>query len=190
MKFFLLRGIYVKKENINGILLCLFEAAVGILLLINPIGFTTGIITAAGIVLLIIGLINVIKYFRADIGEAVMGQYLAKGLIALLAGGFCTLRAHWFIATFPALTIIYGVAVLIAGLGKVQVTCDMIRCKNKKWVVGFISALLSIVCAAVILKNPFATATVLWMFTGITLIVEAVIDVITLILRSSGKAKI
>lgn len=170
------------KNNINGILLCLFEIVVGVLLLINPLGFTTGIITTAGIVLLIIGLITVIKYFRTEVDEASKGKYLVKGLVALLAGAFCTFKSHWFIVTFPALTILYGIVVLITGLGKVQLTFDMIRKKNKKWFFAIISALLSIICAAVILNNPFTSITVLWMFTGITLIAESIVDVITLII--------
>lgn len=178
-----------KLKNMNGILLCLFEIVVGILLLIDPLGFTTGIITTAGIVLLIIGLITVIKYFRTEADEASTGQYLVKGLVALLAGAFCTFKSHWFIVTFPALTIIYGIVVLITGLGKVQLTFDMIRKKNKKWFLAIISALLSIICAVVILNNPFTSTTVLWIFTGITLIVESVIDIITLIVSGSGKTE-
>ena len=34
------------KENANGIVLCLFELIVGILLLINPVSFTAWIIKA------------------------------------------------------------------------------------------------------------------------------------------------
>ena len=33
----------------GGLVACVIEIAVGILLLINPVGFTTGIIVAAGI---------------------------------------------------------------------------------------------------------------------------------------------
>lgn len=178
------------KNNINGILLCLFEIVVGILLLINPLGFATGIITTAGIILMLLGLITVIKYFRTEAEEASRGQYLVKGLVALLAGAFCTFKTNWFIVTFPVLSIVYGIAVLIIGLGKVQFTFDMIRKKNEKWFLGIISALLSIICAVVILNNPFSSTVVLWMFTGITLIAESIVNIITLIVSgSSGKAE-
>lgn len=175
------------KRNLNGILLCLFEIVIGILLLIDPVGFTAGIITTAGIVLLITGLISVIKYFRTEAREAAAGQYLLKGLVELLAGGFCAFKSGWFIVTFPAITLIYGIVVLITGLGKVQMTLDLVRAKNKKWFLAIISALISIVCAVVILNNPFTSTTILWMFTAITLIVEAVFDIITLIISGSGK---
>lgn len=173
------------KKNVNSIVLCLFEIVVGILLLINPIGFTTGIITAAGIVLIVIGIISAIKYFKADAKEATTGQYLTKGLISLLVGGFCTFKSQWFIVTFPALTLLYGVVVLITGLCKIQLTADMIRRKSKKWFLAVISAVISIVCGIVIMNNPFTSTAVLWMFTGMTLIVESVFDVVTLII--SGK---
>jgi len=75
----------------------------------------------------------------------------------------------------------YGVGVLSAGLAKVQFTFDMIRQKNKKWFFALIGAAISIVCAIIILNNPFATTAVLWIFTGISLIVEAVFDAVTLI---------
>lgn len=176
------------KQNANSIFLCLFELLVGVLLLIDPVGFTSGIIVAAGIVLLVLGLIKVIKYFRADMQEAAAGQLLVKGLVSLLFGCFCVFRSQWFIATFPLLTIIYGVATLVAGLGKVQLCVDLLRRKNKKWFLAAISAVVSIVLAVVIIRSPFASTAVLWTFTGISLIVEAVLDVITLIV--SGKARV
>ena len=46
------------KSNIGGIVMCLFEIMAGILLLVNPVMFTSGIIVALGIVLLVIGLLG------------------------------------------------------------------------------------------------------------------------------------
>lgn len=174
------------KNSLNGTVICLFELIVGILLLINPIGFTTGIIIAAGIILMIVGLINVIKYFKVDVAEASMGQYLMKGLLALLTGLFCIFKARWVIITFPALTIIYGVVLFIAGLSKVQLTFDMLRKKNKKWFLAVISAIISIICSVLIINKPFVTTAALWIIIGITLIVEAVIDFVTMIFNKKG----
>ena len=177
----------VLKNNIKGITLCLIEVLVGILLLINPVGFTSGIIVAAGVFLILVGLIFVIKYFKDDAQEAAIRQTLVKGLMALLTGVFCVLKSNWFVVTFPVLTIVYGIIILIAGLGKIQSTIDMIRQKKKKWFVSALSALISTVCAVIILNKPFASTAILWMFTGITLIIESVFDLIVLIV--SGKNK-
>lgn len=168
------------KTNASGIFTCLLEILVGILLLLNPVGFTEFIIIVVGIVLLLMGLLSIIKYFRTDIKDAMNSQLLSKGLIILLIGGFCTLKSEWFIATFPILTVVYGVAILLAGLGKIQWMMDAIRLKRGKWFLPAISALLSVVCGIVIIMNPFSSTVALWMFTGISLIVEAVFDGVTL----------
>lgn len=169
------------KELTNGLVLCLFELIVGVLLLIDPIGFTSSIIMIAGIVLILMGLVEIIRYFKTGTAEAAMGQSLAKGLFSVLAGAFCAFRTQWFIVTFPALTIIYGVVILLTGIGKVQLTVDMLRQKNKKWFWAAINAVISVACAVVILKSPFTSTAVLWMFAGISLIIEGVLDIVTMI---------
>ena len=141
----------------------------------------------AGIVLLLIGLAEVIKYFRTTAIEAATNQTLTKGLLSILAGGFCVLKTEWFIATFPMITIIYGIVILMTGIAKVQLTIDMLRFQNKKWFWAAISSLISIICALVILKNPFASTALLWIFTGVSLIAEGVLDIITLIMGKNFK---
>lgn len=39
---------------------------------------------------------------------------------------------NWFIATFPLLTILYGILILLTGFFKVQWAMDMIRMKQGK----------------------------------------------------------
>lgn len=178
------------KQHSNTILLSLFEILVGILLLIDPIGFTSGIITAFGIVLLAGGIICIVNYFRMDAVAAAASQSLAKGLVAVGAGTFCIFKTGWFIATFPLLTILYGIAVLGASMIKIQWTVDVIRLKYNKWFLPAISAVISLICAAVILANPFTTTLALWMFTGISLILEAIFDVIALFFnKNNGKSE-
>ncbi len=172
----------ILKQNGNTIILCIIEALAGILLLINPMHFTAGIIIAAGVALMVDGLLNVIRYFRSSPEEAAASRLLMRGLVALLAGGFCAFNPGWFVAAFPVIAILYGITILIVGLGKVQNTMDMIRMKNPKWWWGAISAVISIVCALVIISNPFSSTVVLWWFAGISLIVEAVFDLVTLIM--------
>ena len=170
-----------QSSKLSAILLALCEGIIGILLLMNPVGFTTGIIVFLGIVLLVIGVAAVVQYFRTDPVEAALEQGLTWGCIEILAGLFCILKSGWFIITFPLLTILYGVGILITGVAKVQRTVDMIRLKLKKWFWMAISAAVTILCAVVILCTPFSSASVLWMFIAIMLIVEAVIDVIAVI---------
>lgn len=175
------------RENFNGIITCLFELVIGILLLINPMGFTTGIIMTAGGILILIGVINCIKYFTTELREATKGQYLTKGLIAVLSGAFCVLNTEWFLVTFPALTVIYGVAVLLAAVEKVQLCMDLLRLKRKKWYLAAISSVISIICAVIILKNPFSSVEITWIIAGVSLILEAVFDMYILMANSKTR---
>ncbi len=166
------------KRSFGSIAMSLAEIMIGILLLVNPVAFTSGIIVAFGIVLMMIGIGTTIKYFRTEPEEAAFSQTLVKGLIGLLAGAFCTFNSHWFLATFPVLTLVYGVVILVTGITKVQWTIDIIRMKHRKWFWMAISAAISVLCGIIVISNPFSTTAVLWMFTGISLIVDAVFDMI------------
>ncbi len=181
-------GIFVKtlRQTANAIILCIIEAAAGILLLIHPVGFTSTVIIVAGIALMLDGLLNIINYFRSNPADGAAGQLLMRGRICILAGAFCAFNSGWFLVTFPVITVLYGVAVLVGGMGKIQAAMDMRRMGNNKWWWALISAVISIVCAMVIINNPFSSTMAIWLFTGISLIAEAIVDVIALVV-SRGK---
>lgn len=166
----------------GAIFLCVAEMMVGVLLLINPAGFTKGIIMAFGVLLGIGGVVTTIGYFRTAPAQAAVQQKLAKGLILLALGLFCVCNADWFIAAFPILTMLYGVASLFLGVMRIQWTVDNMRMKTGKWLWSAIGAALTLAFAAIILCNPFASTTVLWAFVGITLIIEAGVDVVALVM--------
>lgn len=76
---------------------------------------------------------------------------------------------------------------LVAGVSKIQTMVDMLRLHNNKWFWAGINAFVSIICAIVILWSPFTTTAVLWIFVGVSLIVEAVLDIVILFLAYIGK---
>lgn len=181
------RAVKINKErflnmNVNAIpslFRSIIELIIGILLLINPIGFTSGIIICAGVVLTIMGICKLFKYFIDEPEDAAKSHNFSKGTLILLLGIFCMFKSEWFIQAFPLLTVIYGIFTLIIGITKLQGSIDMKRLDNKYWYVALISAALTLICATFILANPFATTAVLWTFIAVTLIIEAVMDILT-----------
>jgi len=172
----------------SGVGISLLELLVGILLLVDPVAFTGGIIVALGAVLMVAGVVNVIRYFRTEPVEAAISKSLAKGLMELLGGAFCAFRSQWFLATFPVLTLIYGVVILVAGLNKLQWMMDSIRVKRRGWLLVALSAVISLVCGVMIIMNPFGSTSVIWIVIAVSLIVEALIDIVTTFI-SAKKAK-
>lgn len=169
------------KENIGNIMMFLGELIVGILLLINPLGFTKTIIIGIGICFTVMGILQIIKYFQTHILDILHEHSLSNGLILTVFGVFCVFWSDWFIATFPVLTVIYGVIILITGLKKVEWMVTALRLKRKYWYVTGINALLTIIFSVVVIGNPFSTITMLWQFTGIMLIIEAIFDVVSIV---------
>lgn len=169
-------------SKLVNVLMAICEVAAGVLLLINPVSFTKVILIVLGGIFVIMGVVSAVQYFRATPLRAAAGKGLVRGCVEIAFGVFCIVRSNWFLATFPVLTVIYGVVTLVSGFTKLQWTVDMIRMKMRKWGLAALSAVVTILCAMVILGNPFASSTVLWMFIGIALIVEAVADLIAAIL--------
>ena len=174
------------KEKLKGksqwIIMGILEVLIGILLLVNPVYFTAGIVIASGVLLILGGLMNGWRYFKASPAVAEREKTLVLCLMGLALGVLCVAGTKQVIAAFPVLTALYGVAILIGGFCKVQLTVDGIRNEHKGWGWPALSAALSIAFAVVILCRPFATTVAIWRFTGITLIVEAVVDALTVLI--------
>ncbi len=175
------------KRKLGGLLYCLLQIVVGVLLLFDPVRFASGIIMAIGVVLTLLGLVGVIKYFRNPVEEAAKSQALTKALLMVLVGLFCAFGTDWLIVTFPIITILYGVMMLVVGISKIQFVVDTIRRKEKSWFLGLISAVITLACAGVVILNPFSSTAVLWMFTGISITVDALFDIVALFLVKGAK---
>ena len=175
------------QKYLSGMVLSLFEIFVGVLLLINPFEFTSGIIMVLGAILLFVGVVCVFRYFREEAGKAALEQNLFKALIALAVGGFCVLGNGFIVEISSFLAFVYGAIILITGFSKVQKTVDLLRLKKTNWGFTAISAAITVACAALILFNAATAAEWIFKFIGITLIVEAVIDALAVLLGGKDK---
>lgn len=167
-------------KYVSGMVMSIVEILVGVLLIIDPIAFTSGTIIALGAILMFASVICIFKYFHADIEEAMPNQMLFKGLILLTSGSFFVFGNSYLVEKFELLNAFYGVVILLIGLYKVQKTVDTLRLQKEKWQYSAVSALITVVCAAVILFNPFSEKAI-WIFIGISFIVEAIIDAVAVL---------
>ncbi len=170
------------KEMAPGVIGALCELAVGVLLLIDPLTFTEWIIKALGVILIVVGVVNVVHYFRSSPQTGILERKLSIGILFLAGGIFCVVNPQWFAATFPALAVIYGVVTLVTGVMKVESAVNMLRLKMRNWWICGISAVVTVACALIIITNPIGTTALLWIFVAIALIVEAIIDFVTVFL--------
>ena len=167
---------FIRKNAVN-LILCLAELAVGALLLVNPTGFTRGIVMAVGLAVAVLGVCNVLRYFRTNPAQAALERRLAYGLGQLALGAFFLLKADWLVGLFPVLTRLYGAGVLVLALFRIQQFVDARRLNLRKggWISGS-SALFTLIYAAMVLFIPETT----WIFIGVMLLLEALMDIMIL----------
>lgn len=173
----------VFKGKWGALLICALEILVGVLLLIEPVRFTTGIIFGAGVLLMIGGLYSVVRYFVSKPDIAAQKQLLFRGLLGLMAGLLCVTQNEWFLTAFPLLTVLYAGWMLVLAAAKVQQMADRKRMGENRWYMPGISAAVAAVLAAVILINPFGAVNAVWIFAGVSLIVEAALDLASLLVH-------
>ena len=151
------------------------ELVIGILIFVDFAKFTSSIILVLGIILCVLALRCLFLYFRADAKTAVLGNQFLFGTLLLTAGVYCAVWSDNFTQTVPVLSI-YGMGILLTGMIKLQETMNKLRLKYERWYISGISALLALVFSGIILWNPFSDESALWIFIGITLVVEALLD--------------
>lgn len=163
------------------------QLVIGILLLCKPDAFTKGIIIAVGFFLILYAIRNIVGFFKVDALDAYKQRYISKCLLSFIAGLFCIFKAEWFLLTFPILTLLYGIAILVYGIHKIEFTVAMKRLGNKVWLWVGINSLISVICSLIIITDPFGTSRALWMFAGIYLIVQAVLDIVVSVIVEKRK---
>ena len=176
------------RNNIPVILLTLFEFAVGVLLLINPEAFTKAVIIIFGAILVVIGAIYLVRVLR-DKTEGVSGITMTMALVSLIVGILCIVFPSMVMSLFLVAAIIYGVILIVSGVYKAKSYTDAKKADSPLPAISLISALLSVALGILIVLNPFGTVRALFTFAAIFLIVEAALDLVSVILNTSGGKK-
>ena len=167
-----------------AILTSLFMVAVGVFLLVDPEGFTISVIRLGGLLFLVLGVYDIIRYFSADPMEGMKGTGFFSGLMMIAGGCFCFFKTGWILNAFPVLAVIYGIFQILIGFRKVQRLVDAVRLKMSGWPLIAISAAVTMVFGCWIVLNPGMAWISVWKFTGIAMIIEGVLDLVLIIMQS------
>ena len=170
--------------NIRKAIICLCELAAGVLLWMNPQLLTMGIVYVLGGGLVILGIWDMISYFCTEALQAAKEQKIFSGLLKLGVGAACLIKAKGVVSALPALTVLYGIILLIVSAQKIQWSVDMKRMKKKYWHLAAVSGVVSLGFAAITMLNPFRTTELLWQILGVVLGIEAVADGVILALSN------
>ncbi len=164
--------------NVTGISAILFYAVCGLLLLIWPNLALDIANYALAAVLCAVGVVLVISYLRGSAFEGAIGFNLAMGLVLILIGILLCVNNDVLKGLLPFL---WGLAMLAGGFGKVQMAFDLKRMTDLRWWILLLGAAVSFVLGAISVTKPEFIAAVAVRFRGISLLVEAALDLCALI---------
>lgn len=156
---------------ISSVLLFLF----GLVLAVNAEGFIKSITVAIGVVLLLIGVLPVIDYFRYRKDGLGASVGLISGIFSIVCGLMLLINEDLLMILIP---VFIGVWMIINGINKIQVSFEIKDLGEKSWVITFIYSILIMVLGGYFIVNPISGATTVTSFIGIILCIYAVLDII------------
>jgi uncharacterized membrane protein HdeD (DUF308 family) len=176
------KGVFqVRKQSFGSIFtgwtLVAFYAVCGLLLLLWPGLALTVANVALAAVLCVVGLGMIVEYVRGKALDGMLGFGLAKGLILLLVGVVLLFRSDVLAKVLPFL---WGVAMFVGGFAKLQMAFDLKRVDRERWWLMLLGALVSFALGLISVTRPVFFALTVLQIAGISLLVEAVLDVCAL----------
>lgn len=145
----------------------------GLLLLLLPDLALSIANFALAAILCAIGVKCIVTYLRGSVLDAVLGIDLAMGLVLTCVGVILLFNPLFLGSLLPFL---WGLALLVGGFGKVQLSVDLKRIGTARWWLTLIGAAFSFVLGILAITQPAFIAAVFVQFVGVALIVEAVLD--------------
>ncbi len=167
-----------KKEKLTGVLAIIVYLAAGLLLLIRPDIMNELTRWTLTIGLGVYAIIQAVRYFRAPAAKAAEGYSLTGALIAGTFALIACLNTDWL--TYR----LWGVLILFGGYMKFQTAWDFFRLGHVRWWWILIGTGVSFLLGALIMTGVLPANMTVWF--GITLLIEAVLDIAVLIMVAKG----
>jgi uncharacterized membrane protein HdeD (DUF308 family) len=164
----------IKKIKVQRLVSALVIAIIGILFIVFPNDSARILCYTGGSILIVWGIFRIVMYFLYGLRTV---NYSLVGGGALVAIGVMLCCYPDLIADI--LTIALGIVLIIDGIIKLQQCINIVIMKDKNWWISLIVCIISIVLGIVALCNPFSSRTALMIYIGISLIVDAICDIVS-----------
>ncbi|MBE6818095.1 MAG: DUF308 domain-containing protein [Ruminococcaceae bacterium] len=175
----------VKTMTTIAIVFSVLAILVGVSLIAYPVASILVYGIMFGIYLLVEGIMLVVMSIRARRLHTPFDG-LFKGILSIILGIMLleNANAEWMAAYFG---IIIGIDIIITGI--IGITASLsFRREGAPWVLSLILNIISIIFGAMVLYSPIFSALTFAVFAGIVLIVEAILNIVLMIiLRKNAK---
>ncbi len=147
----------------------------GLVLTISPWLSAQIVLRLGAAALILYGAYQVFRYFRQSV-DAGQGLF-ARGLIAASAGLIALITPYLVLELVPTLI---GFVLTAIGIGDLENAVSMKRRGLTRWHVALVFALVVVALGALIIVNPFFSAMSLIRFIGISMMITAALELVSI----------
>ena len=126
--------------------------------------------------LILIGILRIGEYFIRECYKNVNQYGFSIGVFAIILGVCIIIQIQQFAEIFQ---LCLGIGVLLTAIIKVQNAMDMRAMGNQRFAVFLGLAIILVICAVVILVNPFSEEELRNNFTYVILIIDGIMSIIS-----------
>ena len=178
---------FFQKSKIAYVIMSVLLFAVGMCLILWPALITKVICYVIGSIALIAGIIELVIFFARDISVRTVSYSLIIGFLLSIFGLILLLKPDNSAVFF---SMLFGVFIIIDSVLKLQTSFELRNLGVLRWWVNLLLALASAVLGVLLVINPFATTNILFVFMGISLVVDALENIWTVIFISLAAKQI
>lgn len=131
-----------------------------------------------GVFFIFFGLVKLIGYFSKDLFRLTFQYDLALGILTIILGAFMFAEADYIVVF---ICIVQGIYIMADSLLKIQIALDSRSFGIRIWWLIFFIAVLTCIFGFLLILRPFHAAGILIMLSGISLLAEGILNLVTVI---------
>lgn len=145
----------------------------GLFLVLMPDTTLSLISYLLGSIILIIGIINLIHYFKSN--EQAFKIELVLGIICIVIGLFIILNPKFIVSIIP---LIIGIYIVTTSIVKLEYALSLKKHNSDSYLVSLILTIITLICGIILIFNPFKGAVVITRIVGFFILVYSIIDIV------------
>ena len=152
--------------------------AAGAVLIAAPDTLASAMCSVLGVVSAVFGGVKIASYFSKDLFRLAFQHDLAEGILLMILGVTAAVKPELFLGFIG---VIFGVCVLADGLLKIQTAIDAKVFGVSKWWLILAAAIAADIAGFFLIINPVDSAAVVAVILGVTLLMEGLLNIITVL---------
>lgn len=168
----------MRTAKIGYIVISVLLCVLGIVLIAVPEFSISSVGAVCGAILIVFGIVRLVGYFSKDLYRLAFQYDLAFGIMMIALGVIMLLHP---VSLMSFICIALGLSFFADGLFKFQIAIDAKHFGICEWWLILAVAIITVIFGGVLVARPVESSRILTVLTGITMLCEGILNIITMI---------